>query len=80
MNTSILSKAINQGFGKNFNDFVNEYRISEVKDRLGKSDLDRMTLLGIALDSGFNSKATFNRAFKKYTGMTPNQYVKEDAI
>ena len=72
VNSNVLSHAINQGFDKNFNDFINEYRINEVKSKL--RDMDESTLLGIAFDSGFNSKATFNRAFKKFTGVSPKEY------
>ncbi|MBK7394395.1 MAG: AraC family transcriptional regulator [Chloracidobacterium sp.] len=72
VNTTILSYAINKGFDKNFNDFINEYRINEVKSKLRDTDDD--TLLGIAFDCGFNSKATFNRAFKKFMGVSPKEY------
>lgn len=72
-NTSILSRLINQGFQQNFNDFINSYRVAAVKQRLEKGDHKRLTLLSIALDCGFNSKATFNRAFKKFTGKSPRE-------
>lgn len=72
-----ISTIINQGFGMNFNDYVNSYRIEEIKKRFKNGDASRFTILGIALDSGFNSKTTFNRAFKKYTGFTPIQYLKK---
>jgi len=72
INTTVLSHLINKGFDKNFNDFINEYRINEVKSKLRAADDE--TVLAIAFDSGFNSKATFNRAFKKFTGMTPREY------
>lgn len=74
-NTSLLSKVINDGFGLNFNDFINGYRTLEVIRRLTAKDQLNITLLGIALESGFNSKATFNRAFKKQTGKTPKQFI-----
>ncbi|MBK8150226.1 MAG: helix-turn-helix domain-containing protein [Acidobacteria bacterium] len=72
VNSSVLSFVINNGFGKNFNDFINGFRIEEVKSRL--SDAEGATLLGIAFECGFNSKATFNRAFKKFTGTTPRVF------
>ncbi len=72
VNTTVLSHLINKGFDKNFNDFINEYRINRAKS--GLSAADDETVLAIAFDSGFNSKATFNRAFKKFTGMTPREY------
>ncbi|MBC7556300.1 MAG: helix-turn-helix transcriptional regulator [Chryseobacterium sp.] len=76
-NVSMISKTINQGFKMNFNDFVNNYRIEEVKKAFEKGDHKKSTLLGIAFDCGFNSKATFNRAFKKNTGFSPKDYLKE---
>lgn len=65
-NTSILSAAINTNFGKNFNDFVNEYRIKEFKIEIQNPDNKHYTKLAVAFDCGFNSKATFNRALKKF--------------
>lgn len=77
VNSTVLSFAINNGFGKNFNDFVNEFRIAEVKEKL--KNADDSTLLNIAFDSGFNSKATFNRAFKKFTGVSPKEFQENSA-
>ena len=74
MNTTVLSYVINQGFGKNFNDFVNEYRVEEIKDKLQNGTTNNLNLLGVAFESGFNSKATFNRAFKKITGVSPKEF------
>ncbi|MEO1099605.1 MAG: AraC family transcriptional regulator [Bacteroidota bacterium] len=75
-NTSILSKAINSGSQMNFNDFVNRFRVEAVKKALKKGEHKTTTLVGIAMDCGFNSKSTFIRSFKKQTGMTPTEYVK----
>lgn len=77
-NPTILSKVINQGFGKNFNDFVNYYRIEAVKEKLQAGEQKTQTLLGIAYDCGFNSKATFNRAFKKATGASPKEWMEKN--
>jgi AraC-like DNA-binding protein len=74
-NPSIISKTINQGFQLNFNDFINNYRIEAVKEKLQAGEQKTQTLLGIAYDCGFNSKATFNRAFKKVTGSSPKEWV-----
>ena len=74
-NPSILSKTINQGFQLNFNDFINNYRIDAVKEKLKAGEQKTQTLLGIAYDCGFNSKATFNRAFKKVTGTSPKEWM-----
>lgn len=72
---NLISSVINQGFEMNFNDFVNEKRTEAVIQKLKQREHTIKTLLSIALDSGFNSKATFNRAFKKHTGLTPRQYI-----
>jgi len=74
VNTTVLSYTINKGFEKNFNDFVNEFRIAEVKKKLQTNQSENQSLLEIALDCGFNSKATFNRAFKKFTGVSPKEF------
>jgi AraC-like DNA-binding protein len=71
---ALLSKSINTGKGMNFNDFINKYRVEMVKEKLQSEDAAYLSLLAIALDCGFNSKATFNRAFKKHTGIPPSVY------
>lgn len=73
-NPVALSQVINAGMGKNFNDFVNEYRVDEFKRQVRDPANRHLSFLGIALNCGFNSKATFNRAFRKCTGLTPGQY------
>ena len=73
--TKTVSSAVNTEFNMNFNDFVNHYRIQAVKAKLHQGEHNKTTLLGIALDSGFNSKATFNRAFKKSTSISPKDYI-----
>lgn len=72
-----LSQLINDGHGKNFNDYVNSYRIDAVKMMLQQGKQERLSLLGIALECGFNSKATFNRVFKKITGMSPTVFLQK---
>lgn len=72
VNSAVLSYVINNGFGKNFNDFINEFRINEIKEKLKTAD--DSGLLAVAFDCGFNSKATFNRAFKKFTGVSPKEF------
>ncbi len=76
-NAKTISTAVNAGFGMNFNDFVNHHRIDAVKERLNEGEHQSITLLGIALDCGFNSKATFNRAFKKSTSLSPKSYLEK---
>lgn len=67
-----LSRAINQGRGKNFFEFISAYRIAEARRRL-LADTDQ-TILQVMYDSGFNSKSVFNTAFKRTTGMTPSEF------
>jgi AraC-like DNA-binding protein len=74
LNTTFLSYVINQGFGKNFNDFINDYRVAAVKEKLESGAAKNLNLLGIAFECGFNSKATFNRTFKKIAGVSPKEY------
>lgn len=69
-----VSKLINEKFGKSFNDFVNEYRVQEFISRINHADYKSYTIYGIALDVGFNSKSSFNTAFKKITGKNPSEY------
>lgn len=71
LSEAIISRAINLGLGTNFNQLINTYRIDVVKKALVESDDD---VLAIALDAGFNSKATFNRVFKEIVRETPRQY------
>ena len=74
-NSSVISRAINQGFEINFNDFINNYLVEAVKEMFKIGTHKKSTLLGIAYDCGFNSKATFNRAFKKNSGLSPKEYI-----
>lgn len=80
INSAFLSYAINAGFDKNFNDFINEYRINEFKAKLQNGDAEKLNLLGLAFDCGFNSKATFNRAFKKFTGVSPKEFQEQNGF
>jgi AraC-like DNA-binding protein len=77
-NPTILSKLINEGFGQNFNDFINEHRIRELMGKMQMGEHRNQTLLGLALDCGFNSKATFNRSFKKLTSMSPKEWMAQN--
>jgi AraC-like DNA-binding protein len=74
MNAYILSKVINEGFDKNFFDFINSYRIEEFKRLLQSPKYQNYTLLSVAFEVGFNSKTAFNRSFKKLTNDTPSEY------
>lgn len=72
---AIISETINAGFEKNFNDFINSYRVTAVQNMIQEGRQEQLSLLGIAYECGFNSKATFNRVFKKLTNLSPSQYV-----
>ena len=67
-NTNYLSRALNEGLGQNFSEFVNRQRIAEAQRMLAGPG----EVLDIALAVGFGSKASFNRAFLAYTGRTPS--------
>lgn len=70
----LLSQVINDNLKLNFFDFVNSYRIEEVKKKIIDPAYKNYSLLGIAFESGFNSKSAFNRIFKKLSGLTPTQF------
>ncbi|HXB28951.1 MAG TPA: helix-turn-helix domain-containing protein [Puia sp.] len=72
-----LSRIINVALNKNFHEFINEYRIREVTRKMKNPANARLTLLGIAFDAGFNSKATFNRSFKQIIGKNPAEYMSD---
>ena len=69
---ALLSRVINTGCGQNFNDFVNTYRVREARRKLADPRFAHYSLVGVALDSGFNSKSTFNRVFKKLLAQAPS--------
>ncbi|MFK8037609.1 MAG: helix-turn-helix domain-containing protein [Crocinitomicaceae bacterium] len=69
-----LSATINQVFKQNFNDYINNLRIEAFIELFQNEAYKSYTMLSIAYDSGFNSKATFNRSFKKIKGMSPKEY------
>lgn len=77
MSTHNLSEILNTRIKQNFYDFINSYRVEEVKKRMAQGDSERFSLIAIAFDSGFNSKTAFNTIFKKQTGVTPSQYRKQ---
>ena len=69
-----LSYVINTGFNENFFQFVNRYRVEKAKELLCNNE--KLTMLAVAFDSGFNSKTAFNTTFKKITQQTPSEYKK----
>ncbi|WP_298740377.1 helix-turn-helix domain-containing protein [uncultured Chitinophaga sp.] len=72
-----ISLVLNQHLQRSFNEFVNGYRVAAFKQKIGQAGQDNMTILGLALDAGFNSQATFQRAFRSHTGMSPREYMQQ---
>lgn len=73
-----LSALLNHHMQITFYDLINNYRVEEVKDKLVNKDFENYTLLAIAMDCGFKSKTTFNRKFKKATGISPSEFKKNN--
>lgn len=71
-----LSQVLNEVLNQNFYEFVNSYRVKEVVERMERGEYEKVKILTLGFESGFNSKATFNRAFKKSTGLTPLGYIR----
>ena len=71
-----LSLVINEGLDKNFNNFINHYRVEEFKQLAKLPENSKLTIMALAYDSGFNSKTVFNTYFKKETGLTPKEFLK----
>ena len=72
-----LSWLINNQFGKNFNEFINHYRVEAFKRKVVDPENAHLTILGLAFECGFNSKSSFNTIFKREMGMTPRAYLKQ---
>ncbi|MBN2669387.1 MAG: tetratricopeptide repeat protein [Bacteroidales bacterium] len=77
-NKTYLSQVINEHYATNFNSFINEYRIKEARKMLITQDYNNYSLEGIASIVGFNNRASFITAFKKYTGVTPSVFQKNN--
>ncbi len=73
-----ISQVINAGFGLNFNDYVNQHRVRSVQAKMAAGEHNLQTIMSLAYDAGFNSKSTFNRAFKTATGMSPKAYLEQN--
>ncbi|MDO4164469.1 MAG: two-component regulator propeller domain-containing protein [Bacteroides sp.] len=75
-----LSQLLNNHINVNFANFVNAYRVNEIKSRLNQENLSRYTLKALSEQCGFSSKTTFYRVFKNVTGMTPSEYCKSQNL
>jgi TolB-like protein/AraC-like DNA-binding protein/Tfp pilus assembly protein PilF len=76
MQPNKLSWLLNEQIGKNFNEYINAFRLIAFKEKALNPNNSNITLLGLAYESGFNSKTVFNVFFKKMEGMTPKAWVK----
>ena len=74
LSSKVLSQIINEGYACNFYDFINKFRIEAVKDKFTNQTDSKMTILEVMYSTGFNSKSSFNTAFKKFTKQTPTQF------
>lgn len=79
LNTNKISYVVNKAFHLNFNDFVNSYRLKHFKSIALDPKNSHLTILGLAYDSGFNSKSVFNTYFKKIEGITPRAWMKANS-
>ncbi|WP_454059476.1 helix-turn-helix domain-containing protein [Elizabethkingia ursingii] len=79
ISTHQLSYLLNNGFNENFFQFVNKYRVQHAKELLISDSYNKLSVLGIAFDSGFNSKTAFNTFFKKTVGVTPSEFRKNQS-
>ena len=77
---SHLSRTINAELGNSFTDYLNMLRVEEAKTYLKNPDFSNYTLVAIGLEAGFNSKSSFNSAFKKRTGLTPSAFKNSDNL
>jgi AraC-like DNA-binding protein len=73
-----VSKLINEKMGKSFSDYINELRVAEFIRRMNDRQYASYSIFGIAMDVGFNSKSSFNTAFKKITGKSPSAYKSDE--
>ena len=74
-NRTYLSQIINEKFSANFNNFINKYRVKEAQQMLLMDSNKAFTIESIANAAGFHSKSSFNTAFKKFTGLTPSDFI-----
>ncbi|MEM6378417.1 MAG: helix-turn-helix domain-containing protein [Bacteroidota bacterium] len=80
ISSGYLSQIIKEKEQKNFFEFINAYRVESVKAKLLNTDYSNYTIMGIALESGFNSKSTFNSVFKKFTNETPSAFKRKNVL
>lgn len=74
----LLSQLLNESYHQNFFSFINQRRIDFAKLQIQKGFLDKQTVEALAYTAGFNSKSTFNRAFRKMEGQSPREFLKKE--
>ena len=74
----IISAVLNQKLGKNFNEYVNQFRVKEIQERLVRAENKKYTITALAYECGFNSQPTFQRAFKSVVGLTPSEFLQKN--
>jgi len=79
LSTHHLSQLLNQELDMSFIEFINFYRVKEAQIYLADPKYNNYTILAVSLEVGFNSKTSFNRMFKKYTGMTPSEFIRSQS-
>ena len=77
ISTNYLSAFINRYHKMNYSDFINRYRVSQCKEMIMNGEWKHKTLEAVASEAGFNNRNTFTAAFKKETGKSPSEYLKE---
>ncbi len=77
LSSGYLSSLINTYSSNNFSDYINEFRVEQAKKLIKDKDFEAYTIVSIGLESGFNSKSTFYKAFKKFANMTPVEFRKD---
>lgn len=71
----LISEVLNSSLKQNFFDFINKHRIEDFKIKCLSEENKHLSIMGIAYDCGFNSKAAFYRAFNKFEGSSPSAYI-----
>jgi AraC-like DNA-binding protein len=73
-----ISAVLNQHLQQSFSEFINGYRVADFQQKALSEEFRDLTIMGIAFESGFNSQATFQRAFKQITGVSPREYIRQN--
>jgi AraC-like DNA-binding protein len=74
-----ITQSLNDYAGINYHDFVNGFRVEAFKKKIDSGEAEKFSLLGLAFDCGFNSKSSFNRIFKNFTGLAPSGYKRKES-